>query len=174
MSLEKCQKYLYKLSNTNADDEKFGLYLTKLNYWYEQMGGVDCTTIKKEKECTQNKECEFKDKKCNQKPIPVLSITPGKVKTVQKKYNIPKNVYDANVKVIQDYCNTRNEKDCYKFPSIPMGMVGISEMCYWNGKSCNTINNSIVDECNTVKTTAGCNEVNSKDITLDEQGNIKN
>jgi hypothetical protein len=39
MSLEKCQKYLYKLSNTNIDDNKFGLYLSKLNYWYEQMGG---------------------------------------------------------------------------------------------------------------------------------------
>jgi hypothetical protein len=40
MSLEKCQKYLYKLSNTNVNDEKFGLYLTKLNFWYEQIGGT--------------------------------------------------------------------------------------------------------------------------------------
>ena len=31
MSLEKCQKYLYKLSNTDIADDKFGLYLTKLN-----------------------------------------------------------------------------------------------------------------------------------------------
>ena len=40
MSLEKCQKYLYKLLNTNIDNNKFGLYLSKLNYWYEQIGGA--------------------------------------------------------------------------------------------------------------------------------------
>ena len=45
MSLEKCQKYLYKLSNTNVNDQKFGLYLTKLNFWYEQMGGGGGTPI---------------------------------------------------------------------------------------------------------------------------------
>ena len=39
MTLEKCQKYLYKLSNTNINDDKFSIYLTKLNYWYEQIGG---------------------------------------------------------------------------------------------------------------------------------------
>jgi len=38
MSL-KCQKYLNKLANTDVNDSKFGLYLTKLNYWYEQVGG---------------------------------------------------------------------------------------------------------------------------------------
>jgi len=37
MSL-KCQKYLNKLANTDVNDSKFGLYLTKLNYWYEQVG----------------------------------------------------------------------------------------------------------------------------------------
>ena len=39
MSLEKCQKYLYKLSTINPSDSKFGLYLNKLNYWYDQIGG---------------------------------------------------------------------------------------------------------------------------------------
>jgi len=39
MSLEKCQKYLYKLSNANINDRNFGIYLTKLNFWYNQLGG---------------------------------------------------------------------------------------------------------------------------------------
>ena len=53
MSLEKCQKYLYKLSNTNVNDDKFRLYLTKLNYWYEQNGGEKnfCKEFLSEKHC---------------------------------------------------------------------------------------------------------------------------
>ena len=47
MSLLKCQKYLNKLSNTDVNDEKFGLYLQKLNYWYEQVGG----------KCAEKKSC---------------------------------------------------------------------------------------------------------------------
>ena len=50
MSLEKCQKYLHKLSNTHVTDEKFGLYLTKLNYWYEQVGG-DAVIRDTQKDC---------------------------------------------------------------------------------------------------------------------------
>jgi hypothetical protein len=36
----KISKYLNKLSNENIQSEKFGLYLTKLNYWYQQYGGI--------------------------------------------------------------------------------------------------------------------------------------
>jgi hypothetical protein len=36
----KISKYLNKLSNENIQSEKFGLYLTKLNYWYQQYGGA--------------------------------------------------------------------------------------------------------------------------------------
>lgn len=38
MSLTKCQKYLHKLSNTDVNDEKFNLYLEKLNFWYGRGG----------------------------------------------------------------------------------------------------------------------------------------
>lgn len=40
MSLTKCQKYLHKLSNTDVNDEKFNLYLEKLNFWYGRGGGI--------------------------------------------------------------------------------------------------------------------------------------
>ena len=48
MSLKKCQKYLYKLLNTNINNEKFNFYLNKLNYWHEQAGGKN-KNIPKEK-----------------------------------------------------------------------------------------------------------------------------
>lgn len=48
MSYEhKCQKYLYKLSKTAPTDSKFGIYLSKINYWNNQIGGTD--------ECKKNK-----------------------------------------------------------------------------------------------------------------------
>lgn len=40
MALNKCNKYITKLANTPIEHEKFGLYLDKLNYWYDQTGGV--------------------------------------------------------------------------------------------------------------------------------------
>jgi hypothetical protein len=52
MSIQKCHKYISKLSNTNIDDEKFGLYLLKLNYWHKQFGGGNTA-----KYC--NKECRL-------------------------------------------------------------------------------------------------------------------
>jgi len=64
MSL-KCQKYLNKLANTDVNDSKFGLYLTKLNYWYEQVGGGFVDGAK----CAANKgrwvmNCKGDYKKC--------------------------------------------------------------------------------------------------------------
>jgi hypothetical protein len=41
---------LNKLSNENIQSEKFGLYLTKLNYWYQQYGGTKKNKTKEEKE----------------------------------------------------------------------------------------------------------------------------
>lgn len=51
MSIQKCHKYISKLSNTNIDDEKFGLYLLKLNYWYKQLGGGDTDNYCNKKTC---------------------------------------------------------------------------------------------------------------------------
>ena len=41
MNSNKLNKYLYKLSQTDITDDKFSIYLKKLNYWYSQEGGVD-------------------------------------------------------------------------------------------------------------------------------------
>jgi len=51
----KCQKYLSKLLNT-TDDEKFGVYLTKLNHWYNVLhggksDGIYCGYVKDESNC---------------------------------------------------------------------------------------------------------------------------
>ena len=40
MTLNKCNKYINKLANTSINSDKFQLYLNKLNYWYDQTGGV--------------------------------------------------------------------------------------------------------------------------------------
>jgi hypothetical protein len=52
MEQHKIVKYLNKLSNVNIESEKFGLYLTKLNYWYQQIGsgGKDKNKNKNEDE----------------------------------------------------------------------------------------------------------------------------
>jgi hypothetical protein len=73
MSIQKCHKYISKLSNTNIDDEKFVLYLLKLNYWYKQLGGNEPPqTIENNANsiCDFNAEKifdypEFKDIECN-------------------------------------------------------------------------------------------------------------
>ena len=36
---QKCNKYLYKLTKTNIESNKFNIYLMKLNKWYHQTGG---------------------------------------------------------------------------------------------------------------------------------------
>ena len=60
---EKVQKYLYKLSNIYVNDSKFGVYLTKLNYWYDQYGGGKaCDEYTDEKKC--NKASNEKKEKC--------------------------------------------------------------------------------------------------------------
>lgn len=48
MEQHKISKYLNKLSNENIQSEKFGLYLTKLNYWYQQYGGTYGDDLQKE------------------------------------------------------------------------------------------------------------------------------
>ena len=34
----KINKYIHKMSNIDINDSKFSLYLSKLNYWYNQYG----------------------------------------------------------------------------------------------------------------------------------------
>jgi len=41
MSSNKLYKYLYKLSQTDVNDDKFGVYLKKLNLYYSLEGGVE-------------------------------------------------------------------------------------------------------------------------------------
>ena len=75
--LHKCSKYLERLSNTDVNDEKFGLYLSKLNYWYQQIGGEYgcklqencCQSIvgKCKDECKRPFEKESYDKPCEKK-----------------------------------------------------------------------------------------------------------
>jgi hypothetical protein len=48
----KCQKYLTKLSTITINNDNFGLYLNKLNYWYAQIGSGD------------NTYCNYKNNKC--------------------------------------------------------------------------------------------------------------
>lgn len=50
----KISKYLNKLSNENIQSEKFGLYLTKLNYWYQQYGGAKNKTENEKKDILKN------------------------------------------------------------------------------------------------------------------------
>jgi hypothetical protein len=38
MEFIKINKYLHKLKNESTESPKFGIYLTKLNYWYNQIG----------------------------------------------------------------------------------------------------------------------------------------
>jgi len=38
MEFTKINKYLHKLKNESTESPKFGIYLTKLNYWYNQTG----------------------------------------------------------------------------------------------------------------------------------------
>lgn len=61
MSLQKCQKYLTKLSSISLEDDKFGLYLDKLNYWYNQYGGkANCDTFRNVAKCAEHKkECKW-------------------------------------------------------------------------------------------------------------------
>ena len=60
MSLEKCYKYLYKLSNTDIYDSKFNIYLQKLNYWYlQQVGGDEYSSISYDNFC--NSKCNLKE-----------------------------------------------------------------------------------------------------------------
>lgn len=37
--MNKCQKYIAKLSNTSPNNPQFGVYLNKLNYWFEHKRG---------------------------------------------------------------------------------------------------------------------------------------
>jgi hypothetical protein len=56
--MNKCQKYVTKLSNTSVNDPKFGTYLTKLNYWHKQSGGIKPTTSSQiQSDEIQNQEC---------------------------------------------------------------------------------------------------------------------
>jgi len=65
MSNAKCAKYLNKLSNTSVDSDKFKIYLTKLNYWYNQIGsGKDlCKKISQQEEvCSKMRDTSKADK----------------------------------------------------------------------------------------------------------------
>jgi hypothetical protein len=46
MEYNKCAKYIYKLQNTSVNDNKFGVYLTKLNHLYGQIGGGQALLFK--------------------------------------------------------------------------------------------------------------------------------
>lgn len=52
MTITKVQKYLNKISAEHIDSTKFGLYLDKLNYWYNQMGGKHRLKVKKQRHAT--------------------------------------------------------------------------------------------------------------------------
>jgi hypothetical protein len=74
MSLTKCQKYLHKLSNTDVNDEKFNLYLEKLNFWYGRGGGkLISEDIKTFADFIENfKKIIIKNKKYNQKKEQII------------------------------------------------------------------------------------------------------
>lgn len=62
MTIHKCNKYIAKLKNTSIDDEKFGIYLAKLNYWYIQTGGLfgwESYNRNRDKACTNLHYCRY-------------------------------------------------------------------------------------------------------------------
>lgn len=61
----KIKKYIAKLQQCNNENEKFGLYLNKLNYYYNLYGGAAATVVcdihKTQKDCEKYKpNCAFK------------------------------------------------------------------------------------------------------------------
>lgn len=51
----KLTKYLYKLSNTDINSDKFKIYLNKVNYYYEQYGGKTSNEFKNELDIQKKK-----------------------------------------------------------------------------------------------------------------------
>jgi hypothetical protein len=172
MTIKKCNKYLYKLLNTNTNDTKFSLYLTKLNYWYEksQIGGFSIIKPKiKPLKCNEN--YEIINNECVKTPK-IITIKPKGVGNVQKEYIMTENIYTNNKDKIKSTCRERiNKEDCINFPSILP--YENEQMCYWNDNTdikqkCDKIDINIVDECNASKSgkNKNCTYVNSIPIIL--------
>lgn len=60
---QKCQKYVNKLSKEPVSSDKFNIYLTKLNHWYNQYGGAKII-MQDEKDRTKLKTCGEITKSC--------------------------------------------------------------------------------------------------------------
>jgi len=81
MSLNKCQKYLHKLLITDANDAKFKIYLTKLNFWYNQWGGDKTDKTDKITYLTKTDSCVNKEynteQSCTEKCVVDTGNIPG-------------------------------------------------------------------------------------------------
>jgi len=91
---DKINKYLYKLSNIDANDSQFGFYLTKLNYWYDQYGGGDnknCNIHTEKTKC--EKAVNEKKEKCAWKFLEADGFTlhdrPPDYRCVNESYKQP-------------------------------------------------------------------------------------